>query len=158
MKGSALLTLLVLVLLIGAAFAGPGDEVDTVKVVPEGDASAQKLDMTISKIFGNSCSMSGCHGGKHPKMQLSLETDDIPANMIDVPSRQNDALMLIDTKDPSQSYLLLKMTGGEGMKEKKMPIMKAPLSKDELASVMTWVRGFAKAAAEEADKETDDDD
>ena len=158
MKGSALLTLPVLVFLIGAAFAGPGDEADTTKAVPEGDTSALKLDITIGKIFGKSCSTSGCHGGEHPKMHLSLEADDIPANMIGVPSKQNAELMLIDTQDPSQSYLILKMTGGEGMKGKKMPIMKAPLTKDELTSVMTWVRGFDKAAAEEDNRKTDDDD
>lgn len=146
MKGSALLALLVLVFLIGAAFAGPDDEADTLKAVPEGDTSALKLDITIRAIFGKTCSTSGCHGGEHPKMQLSLEADDIPANMIGVPSKQNDKLMLIDTQDPSQSYLILKMTGGEGMKGKKMPIMKAPLKEEEMKAVMTWVDGFAENA------------
>ena len=145
MKGFALTATLALVFLLGAAIAGPGDEADTLKAAPEGDSSAQKLEMKVKEIFGKSCATSGCHGGEHPKMDLSLEADDIPANMIGVPSRQNSKLMLIDTKDPSQSYLLLKMTGGEGMKGKKMPIMMAPLTEDELNAVMTWVRGFTVA-------------
>lgn len=140
MKGFALIATLALVFLIGAAIAGPGDEADTLKAAPEGDASAQKLEMKVREIFGKSCATSGCHGGEHPKMDLSLEADEIPVNMIGVPSRQNSKLMLIDTKDPSQSYLLLKMTGGEGgIKGKKMPIMKAPLTEEEMAAVRMWV-------------------
>ena len=159
MKGSVLLSVLVLVFLLGAAIAGPGEEADTLKAVPEKDASAQKLDMKIVEIFGKSCATSSCHGGEHPKMNLSLEADDIPANMLGVPSRQNGKLMLIDTRDPSQSYLLLKMTGGEGMKGKKMPIMKAPLTEDEKTAVMTWIRGFAGAeqVEEPVEKETDEE-
>lgn len=140
MKGFALIATLALVFLIGAAIAGPGDEADTLKAAPEGDASAQKLEMKVKEIFGKSCATSGCHGGEHPKMDLSLEADDIPANMIGVPSRQNSKLMLIDTKDPSQSYLLLKMTGGKGgIKGKKMPIMKKPLTEEEMTTVTMWI-------------------
>ena len=158
MKGSILTIILALAFLFGVAIAGPGDEVDTIKAIPEGDDSAQKIDMQVREIFGKSCATSTCHGGEHPKMQLSLEADDIPANMIGVPSKQNGKLMLIDTKDPSQSYLLLKMTGGEGMKGKKMPIMMAPLTMDELTAVMTWTRGFATSEEEVVEEEEKDDD
>lgn len=142
MKESALITILILVFMIGAALPGTGDETDTVKTTSE----SVELEAEVIKIFGKSCAASTCHGGEHPKMQLSLEADSIPANLVGVPSRQNDELMLIDTKDPSQSYLLIKMTGGEGMKGKKMPVMKAPLTEDELATVTAWIGGFAEVA------------
>jgi mono/diheme cytochrome c family protein len=151
MKGSFLVTFLALVFLMGAAFAGTsGDEADSVKAATEEDASAEKLDMKVQEIFGRSCATSGCHGGEYPKMQLSLEADDVPVNMIDVPSKQNDKLMLIDTKDPSRSYVLLKMTGGEEIKGKKMPIMKKPLTEEELSTVRTWVEGLTKLSPQSA--------
>jgi hypothetical protein len=112
------------------------------------------LDMKVREIFGKSCATSGCHGGKSPKLQLSLEAEDLPASLIGIPSRQNDKLVLIDTKDPSQSYLLLKITGGDGMKGRKMPIMKPPLSDEEMKSVVTWIKGFvSKEQAGEAEEE-----
>ena len=147
MKGSVLVTVLALMFLMGAAFAGTGDdEADTVKAATEGDASADKLDTKVREIFGRSCATSGCHGGENPKMQLSLEADDISKNMINIPSKQNDELMLIDTKDPSRSYLLLKVTDGEGIKGKKMPIMKKPLTEEELSTIRMWVERFTDQA------------
>jgi hypothetical protein len=154
MKGYVLLTSLVLVFLIGAALAVPGEEPDTFETVSE----ESELDMKVRGILGKSCAGSGCHGGKQPKMDLSLEADAIPANMIGIPSGQNGELMLIDTKDPSQSYLLVKITGGEGMRGKKMPIMRAPLKEDELEAVMTWVRGFADVEGEDDDEDDDEDE
>jgi hypothetical protein len=154
MRGPTLAAVLVLVFLVGAAFAGQEEETDTLKTVPKEDAAAKKLDMKVREIFGRSCASSLCHGGEHPKMGLSLEPEAIPGNMIGVSSGQNAELMLIDTKDPSRSYLLLKITGGDGIKGKKMPIMRAPLKEDELISVMTWVRGFAEEA-EESEKDKD---
>ena len=147
MKRYILVCVLALSFMAGLVFAGQDDEADTVKT----ESGNDELDIRVRAIFGKSCATSICHGGEQPKMHLSLEADKMPANMIGVPSRQNGELMLIDTKDPSRSYLLLKMTGGEGMKGKKMPIMMAPLTKDDLASVMTWVRGFAEAEEPEDD-------
>lgn len=142
MKRYILVCVLALTFLAGIVFAGQEEEADTVSTGSRKD----ELEIRVTEIFGKSCATSTCHGGEHPKMQLSLEAEEIPANMIGVPSKQNGELMLIDTKDPSLSYLLLKVTGGEGMKGKKMPVMLAPLTDDELASVMTWVRGFAEEA------------
>ena len=143
MKGSVLVTFLALVFLMGAAFAGTsGDEADSVKADTEGDTSAEKPDMKVREIFGRSCATSGCHGGEYPKMQLNLEADNVRANLIGIPSKQNGELMLIDTKDPSRSYLLLKIAGGEGIKGKKMPIMKKPLTEEELSTVRIWVEGL----------------
>ncbi len=143
MKGSVLVTFLALVFLMGAAFAGTGgDEADSVKADTEGDTAVEGLNMKVMEIFGKSCATSGCHGGENPKMQLSLKADDVPKNLIGIPSKQNDKFMLIDTQDPSRGYLLLKLTGGEGMKGKKMPIMKKPLTEEELSTVRMWVKGL----------------
>lgn len=149
MKRYILISVLALSFMAGIVFAGQEEAADTVST-----ESDSELDIQVNGILNKSCASSTCHGGKSPKVGLSLEADNIPKNMIGVPSRQNGELMLIDTKDPSQSYLLLKMTGGEGMKGKKMPIMMAPLSEEEMRAVMTWVRGFAAPA----DEDPGDDD
>jgi hypothetical protein len=150
MKGYALFMVLAVTFLIGAAYAGQAERPDTAKAVPAGDASARKLDMKAKEILGKNCATSICHGGKNPKMHMNLEADSIPADLIDVPSKQNAALMLIDTKDPSKSYILLKIKGGEGMKGKRMPLMKAPLTEDEHGAVTAWISGFAGTAGKPA--------
>lgn len=145
MRRYILIGVMALSFMAGIVFAGQEEAADTVSA----ESADSELDIQVNAILNKSCASSTCHGGDHPKAKLSLEADDIPENMIGIPSGQNGELMLIDTKDPSQSYLLLKMTGGEGMKGKKMPIMAAPLSDDDMKAVMTWVRGFAAPAEEE---------
>jgi hypothetical protein len=151
MRRFLLSSILVLAFLTGAVLAGQ-EEADTVAV------ETDELDMKVREIFEKSCASSGCHGGKHPKMQLSLEAEDIPENMIGVPAKQNGKLMLIDTEDPSKSYLLIKVIGGEGMKGKKMPIMKAALKEDELNAITEWVSRFGETDEEEPEEEEDEED
>ncbi len=156
MRRYILISVLALSFIAGVVFAGQDEEPDTT----ETESVENELDVRVREIFGNSCASSTCHGGDHPKKDLSLEAEDIPENMIDVPSAQNSEYMLIDTTDPSSSYLLLKIIGGEGMKGKKMPIMAAPLSDEEVKAIMTWVREFASVPEEEEeeDEEPEDDD
>jgi mono/diheme cytochrome c family protein len=153
MRKYILMSILVMSFMAGVVFAGQEEEADTVKTLSESD----ELEARVVQILNANCASSTCHGGDNPKMKLSLEADDIPENMIDVPSQQNGELMLIDTKDPSQSYLLLKLTGGVGIKGKKMPVMMPPLKDDDMKDIMTWVRGFA-APADEDDDEDDEED
>lgn len=154
MKRYILVCVLALSFLAGVVIAGQDEEPDTTGTEPV----ENELDVMVREIFGNSCAASTCHGGDHPKEELSLEADNIPENMIDVPSEQNSEYMLIDTIDPSSSYLLLKITGGEGMKGKKMPIMAPPLSDEEVKAIMTWVREFASEPEEEEEEEEPEDD
>ena len=154
MRRYILISVLVLSFVAGVVLAGQDEEPDSTGTEPV----ENELDVRVREIFGNSCASSTCHGGDHPKMDLSLEAEDIPENMIDVPSMQNSEYMLIDTNDPSSSYLLLKIIGGEGMKVKKMPIMTPPLSDEEVKAIMTWVREFASAPEEEEEEEDDDEE
>jgi mono/diheme cytochrome c family protein len=164
MKLKILFTALVAFIAIGAALAGQEEEPDSSAAPADIEDPAGKIDMKVREIFGTSCATSGCHGGRSPKMGLSLEADDVPGNMIGVASGQNSELALIDKEDPSRSYLLIKLTGGEGMKGKKMPIMKRPLKEEEIAAVKAWVEGIAADAEEKPDEgateeeDTDEDE
>lgn len=150
MSGRTLVLLLVAALAAGAAWAPAGGQ-DTTTAQPPEDARAE-LDATVAKIFTRSCATGGCHSGQNPKMQLDLSAEAIPASLVGVPSRQADEFMLIDTEDPARSYLLLKLTGGKGMKGKKMPIRAHQLSAEEMAAVSAWVAWFggAKTSADTA--------
>lgn len=152
MRKFVLICVLALSFAAGVVFAGQDEEPDTTGVEPV----ENELDVMVRGIFGQSCASSTCHGGDHPKAGLSLEAEDIPENMIDVPSVQNSEYMLIDTVYPSSSYLLLKITGGEGMKGKKMPVMAKPLSDEDIKAIESWIREFASAPEEEEEKEEED--
>jgi hypothetical protein len=154
MRRYVIISVLALSFLAGVVLAGQEEEPDTTGT----ESVENELDVRVREIFGNSCAASTCHGGDHPKMDLSLDAEDIPENMIDVPSVQNSEYMRIDTIDPSSSYLLLKITGSEGIKGKKMPIMAPPLSDEEVKAIMTWVREFASAQEEEEEGDEDPDD
>lgn len=145
MTARSLVLLLAAAIAAGAAWALPGGQ-DTLKTEMIQDARAE-LDAKVIKIFSRSCATGGCHSGEHPKMELDLSAGALPASLVDVPARQAGDLKLIDSQDPAKSYLLLKLTGGKGMKGKKMPIKAQELSAEELASVSAWVAWFAGSGA-----------
>ena len=144
MSRTPLALLLAAALAAGAASAWTGGE-DTLSTADIVDARAE-LDAKVKTVFTRSCATGGCHSGEHPKMQLDLSAGAIPASLVDVPARQAGDLMLIDTEDPAKSYLILKLTGGKGMRGKKMPIKAQELTAEELASVSAWVAWFAGAS------------
>ena len=84
-----------------------------------------------------------CHGGAYPKARLSLEPERLLAAMRDVPSRQIDSLMLVDTRVPGRSYLLMKIRGDAGIRGSRMPDDAAPLSGKEIETIDLWVRSLA---------------
>jgi mono/diheme cytochrome c family protein len=145
MTGRILILLAAVALAAGAPSTLPGGQ-DTLTAGPAGDARAA-LGAKVAAIFTRSCATGGCHSGEHPKMQLDLSAAAIPASLVGVNAKQAGDLKLIDTEDPAKSYLLLKLTGGKGMRGKKMPIKAQELSAEELAAVSAWVAWFAGSGA-----------
>ena len=146
MKGSLLVLLFAGALAAAAVFAPVSGVQDTLSSVSLLDARAE-LDMTVREIFARSCATSGCHSGTHPKLQLDLSPAAVPASLVGAASRQAGEFKLIDTEDPSKSYLLLKLTGGKGMRGKQMPLRAKALSAEEFATVSAWVAWFAGTGA-----------
>lgn len=111
-----------------------------------GRKTALKLEKEILPVIRRSCSVSGCHEGERPKANLDLSADDLRPALLDVPSRQVKEIFLIDSKDPGRSYMLMKVTGGEGIKGRKMPVGNVPgLSAEEISLFADWVRNFGRA-------------
>ena len=111
---------------------------------PAADADSLRaaLGKRTAEIFKRSCATAGCHAGAYPKARLSLEPAAMSAAVANVPSRQIDTLMLVDTKAPRRSYLLMKIRGDTGIKGKPMPIAMPPLKAEDVKTIELWAAGI----------------
>jgi len=103
-----------------------------------------EMEAQVVKIFERDCATSGCHRGRYPKAKLNLEADEMVAALMDIPSRQIDSLMLVDSKQPQESYLLMKINGDERIVKDPMPIDAPPLKTEEINLVENWINALAK--------------
>jgi hypothetical protein len=88
---------------------------------------------------------AGCHGGKHPRMGLNLEPAGLADAVRDVPSRQVKSLMLVDTRAPGRSYLLMKIRGDKGIKGSRMPLDAPGPLPDEIENIESWIRFISRS-------------
>ncbi len=95
-----------------------------------------------SHIFVKNCSLSGCHQGQFPPMGLNLGKDQFQDSLINVPSQEVPRLKLVNTQNPEQSYLLMKISGSEGIVGKQMPLNSPPLEPEEILALESWVQSL----------------
>jgi hypothetical protein len=105
------------------------------------------LGEKVANVFKQHCSVAGCHKGKYPKQKLNLEEDIFFNSIVNVKSRQVDSLKLVDTKNPQKSYLLIKVMGGTGMVDSKMPVDAPPLTEDEIKIIDKWIISLAEKSS-----------
>ena len=86
------------------------------------------------------CSLSGCHQGQFSPLGLNLGKDQFQDSLINVPSQEVPHLKLVNTQNPEQSYLLMKIRGSKGIVGKQMPINSPPLEPEEILAIESWVR------------------
>jgi len=141
--------LLLITFLAGAFIGGvTGQEPDSIEfTATHGD---MVLLEQVREIFSRSCATGGCHSGTYPKMKLSLEADDVPESMVDMPSIQYPELMLVNPGEPEDSYLLIKIAGGEKMNGKLMPINLPPLKAEEIGAITMWINNLTNAARKDS--------
>ena len=95
----------------------------------------------VRAVFRKAC--VDCHKGKYPPQGLSLEASSLPAAILDVPSREQPDLKLVNTGDPAASYLLKKVKGAPDISGKRMPLSPKPaLSAEDLALLEAWIMGL----------------
>ncbi len=96
------------------------------------------LEAKVKDIFDEYC--TSCHsGGGNPASDPSEVDLEVPlSSLVGIPSIANGKPLVVPG-DPDASYLLLKMTGGEGMEGDLMPLGDDPLSKDKLQAVSDWI-------------------
>jgi hypothetical protein len=105
------------------------------------DSLKNVLNARAMEVFKAEC--ADCHGGAHPKMQLSLEPAKLPGSVSDVPSREIDTLKLVDTQKPGLSYLVWKVRGIDGIKGARMPYEESALSADKARTLGLWARNLS---------------
>ncbi len=91
----------------------------------------------VTDIFPPSCSTSACHSAQSQQGNLDLESAGLPQRLVNKPAHGGPGL-LIDTANPGQSVLYLKVTANPPF-QFQMPLGGTPLSPDEMACLQAWV-------------------
>jgi hypothetical protein len=108
-------------------------------------ADSMKMALDAKTFFLMDSRCAGCHGGKQPRMRLSLEPAKLVEAVKDIRSRQIDSLKLVDTRMPEKSYLLMKVRGDKGIKGSRMPDNAPALSAGEIKTIDLWIRGISES-------------
>ena len=97
------------------------------------------LQTEVARIFKKSCSVSGCHSGKYPPLNLSLEEDKYFNILVNTASQERKELKLVDTVNPEKSYLLMKIKGNKDIVGNRMPANSPPLEEEEISTIEGWI-------------------
>ncbi|MBD3287287.1 hypothetical protein GF337_00650, partial [candidate division KSB1 bacterium] len=107
------------------------------------------LQEQAAEIFQKNCAVTGCHTGKYAKRRLNLGPEFFVNNLVDVQSRQIDSLLRVDTTNPQQSYMLIKIRGDEGIAGERMPLDSPPLSYSDIKTIESWVYSLSDQSLDE---------
>jgi hypothetical protein len=107
------------------------------------DTSPDQALANVKTIFKKSCSVSGCHSGKNPAVNLNLEPDKLPASVAGVSSLEKPDLKIVEPGAPEQSYLLAKVKGEAGIVGKRMPANRDPLPEEQIQQIEEWIKSLA---------------
>lgn len=123
-----------LTILLGFLFVAgfPDANPDTV-TAPDANSQLEK----VKDIFKTSC--ISCHGGLHPDQELNLEAENMILDTVNVSSMEKTDLKIINTADPSRSYLLMKIKGDPNIVGKRMPKKKKPLGDEAIKTIEEWI-------------------
>ncbi len=143
LKRSGITLFIVFIFMIVGLLHATKNNVDTAPKNSTADSLTIDLQKQVATIFKQSCATAGCHKGKFPKKKLNLEEDKFVKALIDVPSEQIKSLKLADTKNPAQSYLLMKLKGEKGIIGDLMPVEAPPLKEEQILIIETWVFSIA---------------
>lgn len=93
----------------------------------------------IEPLMVAGCTSMGCHGFPMPQDGLDLREGAGYASMINVPSDQCGERMLVAPGQPSESYLLSKMTGTDLCMGGQMPKGDPPWSAEQIELLSSWI-------------------
>lgn len=87
--------------------------------------------------FGQLC--VGCHAGASAPKGLDLTEDEAWEHLVEVPSVQRPDLHLVAPGAPDSSYLIVKLTGGDGMAGRQMPRNQPARAAEEIDVIRAWI-------------------
>jgi len=145
----------VIILIVGMSFAFSAAIQASLSPARDLSVSSMTGQEKVSQIFSQNCSISGCHKGSYPAMNLDLDKDKFLNSLLNVQSQELRELKLVDTENPEKSYLLMKIKGDEAIVGRRMPIDAPPLNEDDIQTIEDWIRGLEDAAVQRVEaKET----
>ncbi len=104
-------------------------------------ATEGRLQEEVTTILKRNCSVSGCHRGTYPQMNLNLEKDKFLKSLFNIPSQEIPSLKLVDKENPEKSYLLMKIKGDKAIVGRRMPLDSPPLREDKIKTIEDWISG-----------------
>jgi hypothetical protein len=109
---------------------------------PDGDGGCGDVPTSV---FRPSCLGMGCHNAQDKAQGLDLESPDLAARLVGVPTTEGAGL-LIDPSAPSQSILYEKLKAPPPFGA-RMP-SGSTLDSTSIACVLTWITGQVSASGE----------
>jgi hypothetical protein len=103
---------------------------------PEGGGAT--LSEHVQPILDTYCAVPSCHSGELVAEQLDLSRGKSRDALVDVMSRQDPDLPLVTPLNPTNSYLLTKLTS-PGQSGLQMPLNAEPLGESEIDIIRTWI-------------------
>ena len=89
-------------------------------------------------IFNQFCNAAGCHGGDVPAAGLDLTEGKARDALFEVMAQQNPDVPLVTPLNPTNSYLMTKLTSN-GSSGQQMPLGGAVLPEGDLEIIRTWI-------------------
>jgi hypothetical protein len=125
------------------ASANAGDKPEFVKP-PESNrlfTLQDNLQERVQEIVDEKCAFAGCHTGANAPKGLDLSEEMLVANLVGVKSADGPWLR-VKPSEPANSYLMKKVMGAPGIKGDRMPRGGRPLSDQEIAAFVAWIKSL----------------
>jgi len=106
----------------------PGNNANTTPV--------SKLSDIQTKVFNQSCALSGCHGATNNQANLLLTSGNSFSNLVNVQSILFPSFKRVEPNNSANS-LLVKILKGEV--SPRMPLNRTPLSAAVIDSIAKWI-------------------
>lgn len=95
---------------------------------------------TVQPIIQKHC--VECHSPGGRQKTLNLEPGQFFDSTIDKNSEGDFQQRIIDTQDPTESYLLKKITGDPTIMGRRMPFKRNPLNQNEIIVIKSWLESL----------------
>jgi hypothetical protein len=78
---------------------------------------------------------------------LQLDAAHSYASLVGVPSEEKPSVMRVKAGDPTNSYIIQKLTGAAGIVGNQMPLNQSPLPPAQIAAIQQWITNGAMNSA-----------
>lgn len=127
----------VFIVIASIIFIGCSEDNSTqVPINPPSNVPLSKLSDIQSKVFTQSCALSGCHGQANNQANLLLTDGNSFTSLVNVQGFLFPQFKRV-VPDSSSKSLLIKILKGEVSPQ--MPLNRAPLSADVIDSIAAWI-------------------